>query len=176
MGNLRRWPIIRELGEEQGNFFNKGWCVTRFDNLLFLNFPRVNTVWDFFYLCPLLCTLFSCQIRVQRLYTSITAIRLEDVRHVPRERETDGSKSWCEFEKKLWSSSACLLPSVCTCYGAHSVFYPPPSKKGFRASFHFAFLPEYIKNAVFMTLPPRCPTPLFGKHDCAVWWKPSSRR
>lgn len=38
-GQFKEGAIIRELGEEQGNFFNKGGCVGADDSLLFLNFP-----------------------------------------------------------------------------------------------------------------------------------------
>lgn len=57
--------------------------------------------------------------------------------------------------------------SVCTCYGVHAP--QTPSKKGFRASFNFAFLWENIKNAVFMTFQPRSPAPLLGKRKRKNW-------
>lgn len=124
MDNLRRWSIIRELGEDRGNFFNKGWCVTRFDSLLFLNFPRVNTVWNFFYLCPLLRTIFSWQIRVQTLYTSITAIRLKDVRLVP---------PWERNRRQHITTVVCAVVSlsvhVLWCACAHCFLSPTPTPK-----------------------------------------------
>lgn len=154
MDNLRRWPIIRELGAERGNFFNKDWCVTGFDSLLFLNFPRVNTVWDFFYLCPLPCTIFSCRIRLQTLYTSITAIRLEDVRHVPTwERNR---RQW--IMTWIWKETLVFISTFESCakfvsLGVHVLWCAqcflspdPPQKRG---SFHLAFSPRIHKKMQF---------------------------
>lgn len=97
MDHLRRRLLIRELGQEQGNFFNKGWRVCAYDGLLFLNFPGVNTQWSFLHLSPLLCTIFTCQIRALALDASITPFRPEDVRLLLWEKQTGGSQSWPDF-------------------------------------------------------------------------------
>lgn len=101
MDHLRRRLLIRELGQEQGNFFNKGWRVCAYDGLLFLNFPGVNTLWSFLHLSPLLCTIFTCQIRALALDASITPFRPEDVRLLLWEKQTGGSQSWPDFRDQF---------------------------------------------------------------------------
>lgn len=101
MDHLGRRPLIRELGQEQGNFFNKGWCVCAYDGLLFLNFPGVSTLWSFLHLSPLLCTIFTRQIRVLALDTSITPFRPEDVCLLLWEKQIGGSQSWPDFRDQF---------------------------------------------------------------------------